>query len=1120
MINGTITAKDNILVFIYKFITDAGTFYFADGDSDISIVESNAINYDDYPVLSSASGNVNSGGYSHSSNISLRFIQNSDSSLTSSFFNSFYPNSTGINILGAKVECYIVASDSSDINDLILIATFTVLGYSYDDSIQIDLEHLYNYQQTTIPVHTIQNTLDNKIGFTINFTDSMLGSVVPIIYGSFAPVNNDFDYPIMVSTTDTALFNSSTKSSIISAHRLMDSGIAYVGYYNRNINRNVRLDSFVLTDYIGSKTTSINTDTNTVKCNFVLDDEANALFSTIFMFPYGVNTLLKFDDEKGLVTPFKLTTTGSIATFRMPINLTDTEIGSFGYVTKMYVHVKYKIDTDGDRFKITIKDVRDKTASPTTIDEVHSSSVLPKGIYTDSFQLFNTGVTMDKCSWDMPLGDIVSASTSAFRASIKDLELLVSEYGTNVSSILLYNIAIEIKYLYTDGTYFNYIKDGVQWEIRDTSANNTYYGDSNAIKHNLYKASGSISNIIASADGRGFAYFTESVYPFDKLSWINADSRSCGYSPGDLIENPAYICESILRDELSVLKDLQISNKYPVNAFDSPGYFYIDDLPIQDDDFYVGAYMYIGNGEYILRIDGYEDYSSITGITGKGLYISGRGGSLVFNINDIVQITNINIKIDTASFDLIGNTTDGTLLDWKLRRGISTSISAADLLTSLCKETFMYLIDNSKGFTLVDMFDTSNVVGTLNQPFIINGVEAISLQITPSSSIYNKFDISYKYTSGTNKYLKHILVDKNINNKCLYSEQTFKISRELVLTLNWHHDTITVLAFIMKLIAWHSTPRTLITYIGDTRTHIKYEIGDKVKIDNINRVPNSLNNSQVFMIVGKEINTKPVPSVKFVLIDIPEIVNEIYPPTVEDIDTWYRADVNIEENSTYNNVSWTDSIFPTSTREIHTGSGDGGTLYDVNGLTVLEAGTTTNTILTNTDGWTNYNPLQNKRVFTFIHVVKPKSTVTSVWCGGVWDITGDYDFWGFRWGFDANGYFTVNTKHLVGGTSYTGTGTTAVAVNDIAILVVQYNEASKTFTIIFNGEKVVLNLTTWALSGGYPQNSIKFNTYYGTYVYAIDTLDFINYDRIITDIEINGIGNYLASRWGTTWTNI
>jgi hypothetical protein len=50
----------------------------------------------------------------------------------------------------------------------------------------------------------------------------------------------------------------------------------------------------------------------------------------------------------------------------------------------------------------------------------------------------------------------------------------------------------------------------------------------------------SITDVYASAKGRKFG------------SWIDADSRSNGYNQNDLIENPAYIVESIWRDELGL----------------------------------------------------------------------------------------------------------------------------------------------------------------------------------------------------------------------------------------------------------------------------------------------------------------------------------------------------------------------------------------------------------------------------------------------------------------------------------------------------------------------------------------------------------------------------------------
>jgi len=49
-------------------------------------------------------------------------------------------------------------------------------------------------------------------------------------------------------------------------------------------------------------------------------------------------------------------------------------------------------------------------------------------------------------------------------------------------------------------------------------------------------------------------------------SWIDEDSRNNGYDAGDLISNPAYIIESLLRDELGL-----VTAQIDITSFDAAG---------------------------------------------------------------------------------------------------------------------------------------------------------------------------------------------------------------------------------------------------------------------------------------------------------------------------------------------------------------------------------------------------------------------------------------------------------------------------------------------------------------------------------------------------------------------
>src|ERR1035441_2364627 len=77
-------------------------------------------------------------------------------------------------------------------------------------------------------------------------------------------------------------------------------------------------------------------------------------------------------------------------------------------------------------------------------------------------------------------------------------------------------------------------------------------------------------------------YFCLNLWEDVLMGWIDLSPRSNGFVTGDVIENPAYIIESLIRDEACTIRDLKIDTIVGVG-------FISNGIPVKPDDYYNGA---------------------------------------------------------------------------------------------------------------------------------------------------------------------------------------------------------------------------------------------------------------------------------------------------------------------------------------------------------------------------------------------------------------------------------------------------------------------------------------------------------------------------------------------------
>ena len=371
------------------------------------------------------------------------------------------------------------------------------------------------------------------------------------------------------------------------------------------------------------------------------------------------------------------------------------------------------------------------------------------------------------------------------------------------------------------------------------------------------------SNIHYEAKNDIYAYL-QGMY-FD--DWIDLSGRSNSYNAGDLIENPVYIIESIIRDVILTERDLEyFSYSTTGNWIRFSGSSH--SLLYETDDYYNDAYLVNVTKSWSKKIIDYDG-------TQKLIYVSSIVGGDV-GVNDKFYIKNIkgNELIDANSFD----TAASQRSSWKFSVDLDSEIEAHTFLDNIAFEAQCALYKNYKKYRIVPL-ESGTTVGTLSNP-LIEKKSNILVDGTLSSrdDIFTDFEINYAYLPQENKYAKTLTCNKDeVSNSSLSSYKTncenaaknYRTSKPLTINLDFIYDDTTALEFTKRIIVEKTFQRLLVGYVGAPKDHIQYEKGDLVKINVPERIPASKNNSAQFLITKSDISFMDgLPEIKFKLVEM------------------------------------------------------------------------------------------------------------------------------------------------------------------------------------------------------------------------------------------------------------
>jgi len=194
--------------------------------------------------------------------------------------------------------------------------------------------------------------------------------------------------------------------------------------------------------------------------------------------------------------------------------------------------------------------------------------------------------------------------------------------------------------------------------------------------------------------------------------------------------------------------------------------------------------------------------------------------------------------IDWAEFDVLGNTTNGTLKDWKFAGQVIDDTDSAELIDMLCKSCM------ARNFKRADGSETlqgrPSLTDTIQQHFTTGKMWNVSQGRTPLSKIRNEFYVEYGYNPATKKCEKLKFVTASDHNfaaggtgyqsQCYNSQTNYATTESLRIKAKWINDDATA-ELLCKALADYYTLRN---YTCKFRTYPEFgfplEINDTITI--------------------------------------------------------------------------------------------------------------------------------------------------------------------------------------------------------------------------------------------------------------------------------------------------
>lgn len=807
---------NNALIWVIRIDLDGSYWYFSDTLDKITLgatdFDGKVIFKDSFGELENMCDIVNGGSFGQVGNFTFSLARWNDYSGVSNFFNDVYPQTSKPLLTAKTVDVGYVWSGANALNQITWEAKFYIQDYSFpsDSELRIVCYAKDELGQKQLPYYTIQKDIDNGISYYANTEDEETGSVLPVIYGNLyttTPVTqSNLLAPIIRASKDNYF-----KICSHNCHTIEDSLYQYVSGANAMIT--LTADTVTLSNTRAGASLSLDTDNGNLMTGSVWITPKPKNITAAGSVTDKNNSVDKDNDTYAVLPAVE--TFGSSIQIRLNGISTDSIGGNNGNAADIKLMVKYKTTTSGDVLQLS--------TAPT--------------ILSQNYQPNNTNIN-----------DAAFEIGTLTVDALGNQTLYIASLDTNVGDIYIYEIYILMPNQLVYALDYEIAKVFIKEQL--ASSSRWLYGGNNPMKEVNKNGTRIVKETLKSEVAIKNTDNFVAVKGYIADLWINSGTRTAGIADGDLLEAPAAIIESFIADEICTERDLIIDSVSGNDVvFDT-----ITPLNSAINDFYNGAIL------VNVTKDGRYTVSDYVGST-KTLTLSSTPTG--WAANDKCYLKNINTGIDITTFDAIQASQISA--GWEFARVLTSQQNSQDTLSQLLFESFCMLAKSYDEYKSIDLTATGNV-GTLGTPIWEDGKPLFSTALTPFDNIYTDFTLNYGYDYTRKIYSKRKFVNKNGNSTgvggylepletdCASAETNYKIKRKYEYNADWIQDDTTANYLLEAIVKWFTYQRMIVYATYDCATYLQYEVGDRVLINYDFMIPTVKNNSQEFIIMGKNID--------------------------------------------------------------------------------------------------------------------------------------------------------------------------------------------------------------------------------------------------------------------------
>lgn len=256
-------------------------------------------------------------------------------------------------------------------------------------------------------------------------------------------------------------------------------------------------------------------------------------------------------------------------------------------------------------------------------------------------------------------------------------------------------------------------------------------------------------------------------------------------------------------------------------------------------------------------------------------------------------------RIDTASFDVVGNASSGSRNGWKMAVNVFERESSIDVISKICQQAATALIlDTNDKYRLVSIGDTTGSVAwtmTTGSIATVNGIPQINVGMTGGDLIYNDIKVNYGFYTATGAFTKTLYISdtngdgildynwtdyddpiRGANYLYWFNESVAKYgaTQNFNLDATYIRDSATALKLSKKIADYHCFKRlTMVVDVIADKDTMALQLGDLIKVD-IDLLDTAHRETATWMIAGIRMPEVSTETYKAITLELQEMPNE------------------------------------------------------------------------------------------------------------------------------------------------------------------------------------------------------------------------------------------------------